>query len=259
MSSVVVNVDWNAVAKVREYELVEARNLQLAMVPAEPLRSHGVEVAKSFLPAAEVGGDFLDYFLLSDDKVGLYVGDVTGKGLPAALYASLVLGTLRGIHKTGMPPSEALELLNNRLRVRAIQARYCAVQYAVFDPATQALCYANAGLPGPLHISARGCCELLEGGLPSGMFDSVRYTLQSVQLHPGDAVLFFTDGLIEARNAQEEEFGLEQLQEICAQNHTAAAEALLVRISAAMDRFVGGTPQYDDMALAVLKLDHDSR
>src|SRR5438445_3293491 len=88
MYSVVANVDWNEVARVREYELVEARNVQLAMVAAEPLRAHGVEVAKSFLPAAEVGGDFLDYFLLSDDKVGLYVGDVTGKGLPAALYAS---------------------------------------------------------------------------------------------------------------------------------------------------------------------------
>jgi serine phosphatase RsbU (regulator of sigma subunit) len=95
--------------------------------------------------------------------------------------------------------------------------------------------------------------------MPSGMFDSVRYALQTVQLHPGDAFLFFTDGLIEARNAQEEEFGIEQLQEICAQNHTAAAEALVARISAAVDRFVGGTPQYDDMALAVLKLDHDGR
>src|SRR5207245_7790791 len=84
-------------------------------------------------------------------------------------------------------------------------------QYAVCDRATQVLCYANAGLPGPLHISARGCCELLEGGMPSGMFDSVRYALQTVQLHPGDAALFFTDGLIEARNAQEEEFGIEQL------------------------------------------------
>jgi sigma-B regulation protein RsbU (phosphoserine phosphatase) len=96
----------------------------------------------------EVRGDYLDYFALSDGKIGLYVGDVSGKGLPAALYAALAVGTLRGIHKTGMLPSRLLSLLNQRLLLRGIPGRHSAIQYAVFDPATSTIQIASAGMAG---------------------------------------------------------------------------------------------------------------
>jgi len=240
--------------QIREQEIEEARILQRAMLPAEPLRSHAVEIANQFRPVAEVGGDFLDYFLLADRTVGLYLGDVVGKGLAAALYAALAVGTLRGINKTREPPSQVLELFNRRLRMRSMPRRYCAVQYAVFDPETRMLRYANAGLPGPLHISRRGCQELRLGGLPSGMFDGAQYEMNSVRLEPGDSVLFLTDGLFEALRATEEEFGMDRLMEICAQNHQEPAEALLGRIFTAVDEYVSGHPQQDDMTAALLKL-----
>ncbi len=238
----------------RDDEMEEARALQQAMVPVEPLLYGEIEIASRFRPVTQVGGDFLDYFLLSDRTLGLYLGDVTGKGLPAALYAALALGTLRGITKTSAAPADVLDLLNRRLRTRIMPRRYCATQYAVFDPATRVLRYANAGLPGPLFISKSGCRELREGGLPSAMFDDSRYDSHSVQLHPGDAVLFMTDGLTEAVNSGDDDFGMERLLEACDRNCPASAAVLLQKIFEAVDDFAGGHPQFDDMAAAVLKL-----
>ncbi len=253
MAPIALEVDRTAAEKVREYEIEEARTLQRAMVPAAPLQASPVEIANHFRPVTQVGGDFLDYFVLSDQTLGLYVGDVVGKGLPAAIYAALVAGTLHGIHKTGESPAQVLRLLNKRLRMRGMLGRFCAVQYAVFDPETRLLRYANAGLPGPLHLSARGCRELREGGLPAGLFDDPHYEPQCVLLEPGDAVLFLSDGLTEAMNPDEEEFGAGRLVKTCEENRNASAQTLLDRIFADVDAFVAGHPQHDDMAAAVLK------
>lgn len=254
MAQLSVDVDWGLIAKLRDHEIEEARVLHRALVPEEPLRAGPLEVASLFRPADCVGGDFLDYFCLSDGRVGLYVGDVVGKGLPAALYAALAVGTLRGIHKTGQRPSAVLALLNSRLRTRALRGRYCAVQYALFDHATRQLCFANAGLPGPLHLSARGCNEPRSGGLPSGLFDGSDYAEHRLELQPGDSVLFFTDGVTDARNTQDEEFGLEGLLEVCSRLRSNSAAALLEEISAAVDEFAGNRAQHDDMAAVMLRL-----
>lgn len=123
--------DLLAIEKLREQELEEARIIQGAMLPAQPLHVGSVVVSHEFQPVAEVGGDYLDYFALSDGTIGLYLGDVSGKGLPAALYAALAVGTLRGVHKTGMDPCRVLYLLNERLLLRGIPGRHSAIQYAV--------------------------------------------------------------------------------------------------------------------------------
>ena len=235
-------------------EIEEARNVQLAMLPVEPIRTRAVEFACKFRPAVEVGGDFLDYFWLDDRRLGFYLGDVVGKGLPAAMYAALAVGTLRGIKKTGEPPPAVLQLLNRRLRMRVPPARYCAAQYAVFDPSSGQLWHANAGLPRPVHVSAAGCVELGEGGLPSGLFPEAHYDQYSAQLAPGDAVLFITDGIVEALDGTGDDFGLERLLHVCRQCHGQPADVLLARVFDAVDVFAGGAPQHDDMTAAVLKL-----
>src|ERR1700694_4013393 len=107
-----------SIEKLREEELEEARAIQSVMLPAEPLRAGAVRISHEFQPVAAVGGDFLDYFELADGSIGLYLGDVSGKGLPAALYAGLAVGTLAGIHKTGMMPGRVVSLLNQRLLLR---------------------------------------------------------------------------------------------------------------------------------------------
>ncbi len=259
MATFAVEMDRAAVEKIRESELEEARELQRAMVPEKHLRVALASVASHFRPASAVGGDFLDYFVLPDGSLGIYVGDVVGKGLPAALYAALAIGTLRGIHKNGESPANVLQLMNRRLRLSAMRGRFCVVQYAVFDPATRLLRYANSGLPGPIHITARGCRELRHGGLPVGMFESSCYQQKSLQLAPGDAVLFMTDGLTEVMRHDESQFGIDALREICAQNHRTSPETLLQRIFAAADEFAAGHPQNDDMTAAVLQLDGHGR
>ncbi|MFZ0642343.1 MAG: PP2C family protein-serine/threonine phosphatase, partial [Candidatus Acidiferrales bacterium] len=146
--------------------------------------------------------------------VGLYIGDVVGKGLFAAMYAALVMGTIRGINKTGEDTATVLQLLNKRLRVRAVPGRYSSTIYALFDPRSGELTFPNAGVPLPLLVSAAGCRSLGEGGLPSGMFSGTSYEIHSVGLFPGDAVLFATDGLHELRNEKGDDLSWGKLREI---------------------------------------------
>jgi Stage II sporulation protein E (SpoIIE) len=168
-----------SVEKLREEELEEARAIQSVMLPAEPLRAGAVRISHEFQPVAAVGGDFLDYFELSDGSVGLYLGDVSGrKGLAAAMYAALAVGTLRGVHKTGQSPSTVLSTLNRRLLVQGVPRRYSATQYAIFDPRTAQMQVTSAGMPGPFHLSAEGCQVLKIPGLPPGCLQRRSTTLR---------------------------------------------------------------------------------
>ena len=141
------------------------RDSSQSLAPAGTLHD-GTFGGCSFSPYSEVGGDFADFFNLTDGRAGIYVGDVAGKGLSAAMYAALAMGMLRGIHKSGVAAASVLTLLNKRLMVRPVAARYCATLYATFDPKTLQLEFSNAGLPRPLHAStgpancwARGECH----------------------------------------------------------------------------------------------------
>jgi len=254
MSQMSAEPSSSLLARIHQHELEEARTIQEAMIPKEPLEVPPIELRCKFRPAAHIGGDFLDYFSLDGQQVGFYIGDVTGKGLPAALYAALVAGTLRGFKKSGVAPRIQLEQLNKRLRMRAVQGRYCAVQYALFDSASRTIEYANAGLPPPLHITPAGCQPMQGAGLPSALFDDARYESCTARLSRGEAILFTTDGLIEAQDFREEQFGLERLMAVCAENKEALAGALLDRIFAAVDDFAAGAQQHDDMTAALLKV-----
>ena len=238
----------------RAHELELARGVQQRMVPAGPLHGRAAELAFRFRPAAEIGGDFLDFFWLDQQQLVLYLGDVAGKGLAAVLYGALVAGTLRGFHKSGVSPPALLELLNQRLRIRPFPGHYCAVQYAVFNASSGDIRYVSAGLPPPLHITATDCFPLDGGGLPPALFDGSRYEVFKAQLAPGDAVLFATDGLTDARNAKREMFGMEELIKVCARHGKESAETLLGLIFEVLDTFVAGAPQHDDITAAILKI-----
>jgi phosphoserine phosphatase RsbU/P len=231
----------------------EAVLIQKLLLPREPLRESNFEATYLMRTFSEVGGDFLDYFLLSDGKLGIYLGDVVGKGLPAAMYAALAAGGLRAIHKTGQEPSAVLELFNRRLRVRPIPSRYCATQYAVYDPAKLELSLANAGLPLPLHLSANGCCTVGDGGLPSGLFDGATYDQYTIQLSPGDAILFTTDGLSEARGRDGEPLDMPRLIDLCAMLDYSSSDVFLRSVFDSIEEFTGGNPS-DDMTAAILKV-----
>jgi sigma-B regulation protein RsbU (phosphoserine phosphatase) len=232
----------------------EARAIQLSLLPEEMLKNPACEVAYRFLPFADVGGDFADFFHLSDGQIGIYLGDVVGKGLPAAMYGALVMGMLRGIHKTGQDTAAALALLNERLLVRPVAGRYAATLYAVFDPSSLRLNFSNAGLPYPLLVSAAGCTLLGCGGLPSGLLPGSNYEAHSVQLSPGDAVLFATDGLHELRDEHDNDFSWERLLEIWRQCRRKSASDSLDFLFDGAARFSLNGRQDDDVTAVVLKV-----
>jgi len=143
------------------------------------------------------------------------------------------------------------------LRVRPIPSRYCATQYAVYDPAKLELRLANAGLPLPLHLSANGCCTVGDGGLPSGLFDGATYDQYTIQLSPGDAILFTTDGLSEARGRDGEPLDMPRLIDLCAMLDYSSSDVFLRSIFDSIEEYTGGNPS-DDMTAAILKVPDDA-
>ena len=240
---------------ITEYECEEARQIQLSLLPGEPLAAPSHEIGYRFSPYGGVGGDFADFFALPSGRVGLYLGDVVGKGLSAALYGALVMGLLRGIHKEGTDPASALTLLNKRMLVRPVMGRFAATLYAIFDPASRTLTFANAGFPLPLHASRTACASVGEGGLPSGLFPHASYENYSVQLSPGDAVLFASDGLHELRDRYDADFSHGRLAEIWSQSYNRPTEESLGFLFEEARAFSeDGSDQRDDITALVLRV-----
>jgi phosphoserine phosphatase RsbU/P len=237
-----------------ESEKEEARLIQRSLLPERSLSGETFEVSYHFSPYAEVGGDFADFFMLPDGRMGLYLGDIVGKGLPAALYAALVMGAYRGIHKSDMQAADVLTLLNKRMLVRPVVNRYCATLYATFEPASRVMTFSNAGLPYPLLASRGMSRELGKGGIPSGMFGGVSYDQYSFELAAGDAVLFATDGVHELRNSRNEFLSAEKLGELWGDCGRKTAEESLERLFLGLREFTDGAGQDDDITAVVLKV-----
>src|SRR5262249_13609743 len=140
---------------------------------------------------------------------------VAGKGLPAAMFAALAVGTIRGVHKTGQSPGNVLTTLNKRLSIRGVPRRYAAIQYAVYDPGSRCMRVASAGMAGPLVLSCGQWHPLELCGIPPGLFSSSTYDTETLLLHPGDAVLFCSDGITDAMDVHGDTFGLGGLQAVC--------------------------------------------
>ena len=247
--------DAASTLSMNEMEREEARQIQLSLLPAGPLARRDAEIAFRFEPFHGVGGDFADFFELPNGCLGIYLGDVTGKGLSAAMYASLVMGTLRGTHKTGTETAAVLATLNKRLMVRPVPGRFAATMYAVYDPAARELTFSNAGLPQPMLACSGECRVLGEGGMPSGLFAGAAYDSHRTKLAPGDAVLFATDGLTELRDCRDEDFSWTRMGEIWKASRGKSAAECLDFVFAEAARFSSGAQErHDDITAVVLKI-----
>ena len=232
----------------------DAKLIQSSLLPTQGLVHESVEIAFRFMPFSEVGGDFVDFFRLPDGFIGIYLGDVVGKGSPAAMYAALVTGTLRGVHKCGTDTGSVLARLNERLLQRPIPGRFCSTLYALFNPATRELIFSNAGMPLPLLVSGTACQQLGEGGFPSGMFPGSAYGRHVVQLRPGDCILFATDGLHELRNGEGVEFSAAQLEQVWKQCGDKSANESADFVFDGQATFSNGLAPHDDITAVVLKV-----
>jgi len=241
-------------ARFGQSDMHEAQTIQSSLLPSGPMDDASFEIAFRYTPFSEVGGDFADYFRLPDGLVGIYLGDVVGKGLPAAMYGALVMGAFRGIKKTGATPAAVLALLNETLMQRPLAGRFCCALYALFDPRSRKLTLSNAGMPLPVLSGESACQALGEGGLPSGAFSGAAYDEHTVPLSPGDSVLFASDGVHESCNREGIEFCATRLAQTWEQCRNASARESVDILFDSLHSFSQGGGCRDDITVVVLKI-----
>jgi serine phosphatase RsbU (regulator of sigma subunit) len=246
--------------EIRERERVEqeiqvARRIQQASLPEGVPRLQSWQINPYYQPAREVGGDFYDFHLLSEGRLGLAVGDATGKGVPAALVMSTTCGMLQATAQAldSSSPGEVLAQVNETLVARIPPNMFVTCFYAILDPKSGRLLYANAGHDLPYLRRRRGECEEVRArGMPLGLMPGMDYEEKEMVLGAGEAALIYTDGLVEAHDPEGEMFGFPRLRALVAEHgeERSLEEALLEELYS----FVGeGWEQEDDITLLTLR------
>jgi sigma-B regulation protein RsbU (phosphoserine phosphatase) len=227
-----------------------ARTVQESFLPQSAPQVPRYRFSAHYTPALEVGGDFYDFIHLDKDRTGIVIGDVSGKGVPAALYMAKLGSDMRTLAFTEGSPSAALGKLNDILAGRSRRGMFATLLYLELNTATGTVTLCNAGHLPPIVRRPDGTLVRIEqaGGAPLGMLPGMRTGQESVTIGPGDMVVLYTDGIVEAMNAREELYGFERFETLL-KKRFADAEALKTAIIADVDRFTGLSPQHDDMTL----------
>ena len=235
-----------------EQELHVARRIQQASLPEAVPALEGWEIYPSYLPAREVGGDFFDFLELEDGRLGLVVGDATGKGVPAALVMSTTCGMIRAVTQASdYSPGEVLQRVNEALASRIPANMFVTCFYGVLDPGTGSFAYANAGHDLPYVRRGGYAEELMARGMPLGLMPGMSYEEKEIILGEGDRALFYSDGLVEAHNPEGAMFGFPRLQSLVAEH--AQGEPLVDFLMEELYSFTGkGWEQEDDITLVTL-------
>ena len=277
-----------------ERDLAMAREVQLRLLPSTPPQPRHAEIAAAFLPARSIGGDVYDfieygppgnelYQTSQPERIAIMLGDVSGKAAPAALYAALVSGVLRSLAARHLPPAELLAELNNQLQERKLDSQYVTMLMGLWNDDTRTLQIANAGSVQPLYVtnvanaaiassggkkrqpSTAECAEASRGvrvstieaeGFPLGMFPNAEYEEFSIAANPGDLLVFFSDGIVDAENAEGEMFGTDRLSAVLREHPSAcnSAQTTVDAILAEVAAFQSGTAHFDDETLVVLRV-----
>ena len=240
-----------------EHELRVARGIQQASLPKEVPKLEGWQLSPFYQPAREVGGDFYDFHFLSDGRVGVVVGDATGKGVPAALVVTATYSMLRAVAQAlgSFAPGEILAQVNETLLARIPQNMFVTCFYAILDPNSASLSYANAGHDLP-YLRRRGgdAEELRARGMPLGLMSGMSYEEGEASLREEDSVLFYSDGLVEAHDPKGEMFGFPRLRALVAEHGAEEERPLGDFLMEGLHSFVGeGWEQEDDITVLTLK------
>jgi sigma-B regulation protein RsbU (phosphoserine phosphatase) len=237
-----------------ERDLSLARELQVRLLPqGRPKLSH-LDVAAKFVPARAIGGDLYDFIPYSLSRLGIVVGDVSGKGAPAAIYAALVSGILRSHAPIEPGPSEMLSAVNLSLAERPIEAQFVSLIYALWDDQHRVLTVANSGLPRPIYVH-NGKNEVIEAtGLPLGLFDEADYDEFKFRMKPGDMFVFFSDGILDARNSEGHLFGRGRVEKIVAECAKKSADCVVDSLFKAAAEFSAGMEAFDDQTVVAIRV-----
>jgi predicted ester cyclase len=236
-----------------EQELRMARRIQQALLPEDMPRLDGWKISHHYQPAREVGGDFYDFFELPSGRLGIVVGDATGHGMPAALVMATARSMLRAVSQTSNSPGEVLRRANEPLFMDIPPNMFVTCLYAILDPKSGRLLYANAGHDLPYLRRRSGDAEELRArGMPLGLMPGMSYEEKETILEAGEAALFYSDGLVEAHDPKGEMFGFPRLRALVAEHgeERSLGDFLLEQLYA----FVGeGWEQEDDITLLTLR------
>jgi phosphoserine phosphatase RsbU/P len=241
-------------------ELALAAEVQRRLLPERPPECLAVELAGFCQPARGVGGDYYDFIKFDNQRLGIAIADVAGKGIAAALLMSTVQATLRSLSADNSVNGSLADMVAtlNRLLCNSTRgANYVTFFYAQFDQMSQRLTYVNAGHNPPFFFRANPSHDfrsLSSGGMFVGMFEHCGYEQEVVQMRPGDALIAFTDGLPEARNAQDEEFDEERIKEALAANAHLSAPEIRDEIARRVKKWIANAPQHDDLTFIVMKV-----
>jgi sigma-B regulation protein RsbU (phosphoserine phosphatase) len=244
-----------------EKEMHFAQRVQAALLPVGlPKRMKGVEVGARFAPARELGGDFHDFLSPEPNMLAVALGDVSGKGVPAALYSVFAAELIRGrtFRRRYLPdrsgPASVLSSVNTILHQRQLEEYYCTLCYAIFDLKRRVVTLANSGLPYPIRAWAEGVSQIELPGVPLGSFQGSSYDELTYALHAGDLFVFCSDGVSEAMNVNGEEFGSARLIEIVERSRQLPPRALVDAIFDAVEVFREGASPNDDMTAVAVKI-----
>jgi sigma-B regulation protein RsbU (phosphoserine phosphatase) len=244
-----------------EKEVRFAQRVQAALLPVGlPKRMKGVDVAASFAPARELGGDFHDFLSPEANTLAVALGDVSGKGVAAALYSVFAAELIRGrtFRRRFLPdrsgPASVLSSVNTILNQRQLEEYYCTLCYAIFDLKRRVVTLANSGLPYPIRASADSVSPIELPGVPLGSFHGSTYDEISIALHIGDVFVFCSDGVSEAMNENGEEFGAARLLDVVERTRQLAPRGVVDDIFRSVEAFREGAPPNDDMTAVAVKI-----
>jgi len=237
-----------------ERDLALARELQTRLLPQVLPQIEHLELAAKFTPARAIGGDLYDFIPYSLSRLGIVIGDVSGKGAPAAIYAALVSGILRSHAPIEPGPAEMLSAVNLSLAERRIEAQFVSLIYAVWDDQHRTLVVANSGLPRPVLVHDGKNSVIEATGLPLGLFDDASYDEFRFKMKPGDMFVFFSDGILDARNRKGELFGRGRVEQIIEECAGRSADAVVDSLFKAVAEHSAGVETFDDQTVLAIKV-----
>ncbi|MGA7859112.1 MAG: SpoIIE family protein phosphatase [Terracidiphilus sp.] len=237
-----------------ERDIAMAREVQLRLLPTHPPEHPHADMAVRFLPARTIGGDLYDFVDYGPGQTAIVLGDVSGKAAPAALFAALVSGIMRSAAVQRLDPAQMLTALNDALQERKLESQFVVMLFALWNDEKQTLTVANSGAVQPVFCRAGTSSTMRAEGLPLGLFPNVTYEEITLDAQPGDAIIFVSDGILDAENSDGEMYGDDRLASLLCANRDKSAAHIAESVMADVASFQGPKDRFDDETIIVLRV-----
>lgn len=240
-------------------DLSVAREIQQGILPRtfdlKMAESEKVDIYASMLAAKDVGGDFYDFFAIDDHRIGFTMADVSGKGVPAAIFMAVSRTLIKATGVRGVTTDECMRIVNNMLCGESVDSMFVTVFYGIYDLNTDTIEFTNAGHNPPYILHADGTVEMLKSScnLVLGAIEGISFGRESFKVQPGDALVMYTDGVTEAENINQEQFGEPRLEQTLAGLNGAESQQIVETINSKVKEFAGEAPQSDDITQLVIR------